>query len=116
MSELREKAAQEIASWCAREDDFIGVRYEKWEQLKPIAKEKFLSLADQIHKEYTAWFREEIEKLKPLEPDEIDVLVQQHGWARIAAEALKVLQGYRLVAQVQLDDIKKKLLEKLEGK
>jgi hypothetical protein len=34
-------------------------------------------LADQIHKEYMAWFRTEIEKLKPLSDEELEAVYEK---------------------------------------
>jgi hypothetical protein len=62
------------------------------------------SIASEIHKEYMAWFRAEIEKLKPLSPEEIwDIELESHDVAKD-------------IAQASLTKTKEDLLKTLEGK
>lgn len=65
-------------------------------------------IADQIHKEYMAWFRSEISKLKPLSELELSLLLESRQ--EVPSERDNV------VALAQLTKTKEDLLKTLEVK
>lgn len=75
------------------------------EKIAPIIKQwhedttdSYENLADQIHKEYMAWFREEISKLKPLSDEEIEKVENPYcdkvgcGWDLAKQKILALLK------------------------
>lgn len=103
MSELREKppvlSERQFEDWCALHQKQVWDRFEVQRD------------AD------VAWFREEIEKLKPLSDDEM--IERLYG---IKPDNLpEPLSDFlppkaQIIAQAIIDDTKRQLFEKLEGR
>ena len=76
--------------------------YKSLPEIRRLADEKIA----QIHDKYIAWFQQEVEKLEVLSPEEFEY--------RLGLTGHEEQNQARKVAQDQLDDSKKKLLEALK--
>jgi aldehyde:ferredoxin oxidoreductase len=99
---LREKMAKQIYIWKTKG---VVIDWIEWEKVDEWVKEVYRKEADQIHKEYVAWFKQEIEKLGVIRDEKIEQ-AKEKWYKRPMIDNTK---WEAFLAQAQLQDIKDKV-------